>query len=193
MPVVHFKRYRMMYDLNLPVWQYQIPAGYRWQAWRTELLETHSSIKHRSFQSEVDANVFPCFSSLSSCQRLMHEITRREGFLPQATWLVYTPSYSIATTAAGKEAAGCGTIQGIKLDSALGSIQNLGVTPNHRGLGLGRALLARAVEGFKSAGLERAILEVTCDNFGAVRLYQKLGWTIEKTVFKSSEITTMDL
>lgn len=192
MPVVHFKRYRMLYDLNLPTWQFQIPAGYRWQAWQTDLLEFHASTKHRSFQSEVDANVFPCFSSLASCQRLMHEITRREGFLPQATWLIYDPTYSTATTSAGKEAAGCGTIQGIALDPTLGSIQNLGVTPNHRGLGIGSALLGRAIEGFKAAGLTRAMLEVTCDNFGAVRLYQKLGWTIERTVYKTSEITTME-
>lgn len=187
MPQVHFKRYRMSYALDSrnSAWQLPVPhlpPGYRWLAWRNGLSDAHAEVKFQSFQHEVDANVFPCFSSRSSCQRLMRDISRREGFLPQATWLILPPDQ--------EDEFGCGTIQGIATDLEAGNIQNLGVTPQHRGLGLGTALLAKALEGFAQVGLKTAVLEVTSDNFGAVRLYQRLGWEIVKVVYKTAEVST---
>ena len=54
----------------------------------------------------------------------------------------------------------------------IGAIQNLGVVPEYRGQGLGRALVRQALEGFYQAGLRRAYLEVTAENSAAVRLYR---------------------
>ena len=82
----------------------------------------------------------------------------------------------------------CGTIQGIADDRLCGSIQNLGVAPEHRGLGLGKLLLLKALEGFWRAGLGRASLEVTAQNALAVTLYQKLGFRRVKTVYKAVEV-----
>ena len=44
--------------------------------------------KYLSFHSEIDANVFPCLGEYDGCVRLMQEISRKDGFLPEATWLV---------------------------------------------------------------------------------------------------------
>ncbi len=186
MPLIHFKRYRMKYELEDPIWDFTLPIGYRWVPWHSEHCHLHASVKHRSFQNEVDANVFPCFSSLSSCRRLMNEISRRDGFLPQATWLVAKCEADDCL----EETNTCGTVQGVKADFGLGSIQNLGVTAEHRGKGIGRALLGKALEGFREAGMKEVILEVTCDNFGAVRLYQRLGWKVDQVVFKSADINS---
>lgn len=186
MPLVHFKRYRMTYSLEQPVWDYALPDGYQWLEWSNGLQELHARVKHRSFQNEVDANVFPCFSSLSSCRKLMRDITSRDGFLPGATWLILAPG----TDQVPLSERGCGTVQGIKSDFGVGSIQNLGVVLEHRGLGLGRALLGKALDGFRQAGMREAILEVTYDNFGAVRLYKRLGWQLDQVVYKSAELTS---
>ena len=72
----------------------------------------------------------------------------------------------------------------------LGAIQNLAVTPGHRGRGLGTALLLQALAGFRQAGFVRAWLEVTAQNDGAVRLYHRLGFRRRKTLYKAVPIAS---
>jgi hypothetical protein len=182
MALMHFKRYRM--EMNLLGRDFSwsvVPEGYRLLAWDNALLDAHAEVKYLSFREEIDANLFPCFTELSGCQRLMSEIVRKPGFLPQATWLaVYGGP--------GEPIEYCGTVQGLCDGSGLGAIQNLGTVPEHRGRGLGTALLMRALRGFRQAGLTRVFLEVTAENEGAVRLYQRAGFSVVKTVFKTAEV-----
>ena len=181
MALTCFKRYRMEINLLGRDWsRWEVPEGYWVMAWENSLLETHAEVKFLSFRDEIDANVFPCFTELSGCCRLMSEIVRKPGFLPQATWL--------AGCGSGESAEYCGTVQGLSDRSGLGAIQNLGITPAHRGRGVGSALLIGALRGFRQAGLSRAFLEVTADNQGAIRLYQRFGFSIVKTVFKTTEV-----
>jgi ribosomal protein S18 acetylase RimI-like enzyme len=104
----------------------------------------------------------------------MQEICFKDGFLPEATWLA-------AYTGAG-DIEYCGTIQGIRVTHKYGAIQNVGITPSHRGRGVGSALIAAALAGFQHTGLTRVYLEVTAQNDRAVRLYQR------KTLFKAVEL-----
>jgi ribosomal protein S18 acetylase RimI-like enzyme len=182
MVLTYFKRYRMEIDLIdrhglRPV----LPEGYSLVPWEPTLLETHGEVKFLSFRDTIDANVFPCFGELSGCQRLMQEISRKEGFLPQTTWLAVCRSDSAPPEP-------CGTIQGIRDRFGLGAIQNVGITPPHRGRGIGTCLLLEALAGFRRAGLARVYLEVTADNEGAIRLYRRLGFATVKTVFKAVEV-----
>ncbi|MBL8827867.1 MAG: GNAT family N-acetyltransferase, partial [Planctomycetaceae bacterium] len=78
-------------------------------------------------------------------------------------------------------------VQGIRDRTGFGAIQNLGVTPEFRGHGLGSSLLLKALEGFHRAGLQRAFLEVTAQNEGAIRLYRRLGFHKARTVYKAVE------
>lgn len=183
MSLTYFKRYRMEIDLTgrqlaSPV----LPDGYRLLGWDESLLDAHGEAKYNSFHSEIDANVFPCLGDWDGCHRLMHEIRGKQGFLPGATWLIA----HVARAADGVEY--CGTIQGIRDYAGLGAIQNLGVTPEHRGRQLGTCLLIKALEGFQKAGLRRGFLEVTAQNDGAIRLYQRLGFTKARTVYKAVEV-----
>ena len=176
--ITYFKRFKMEIDLHdacriVPA----LPDEFRWVAWEESLLDVHAEVMFRSFQNEIDALVFPSLGNRRGCSLLMQEIRHKPGFLPQATWLV--------ASAAGY----CGCIQGLWERSGLGAIQNLGVTPGHRGRGLGRALLLQAIQGFVRAGLVRAWLEVTAQNDGAVRLYHGLGFRRRKTLYKAVDIT----
>ncbi len=45
-----------------------------------------------------------------------------------------------------------GTIQGLRTNADLGSIQNIGVVPDFRGKGVGRELIRRALVGFREVG-----------------------------------------
>ena len=178
----YFKRFLMEIPLaTRDVGWPELPAGYQFLSWDPVLMDLHAEVKHRAFCDEVDAHVFSCFNDLDGCRRLMYEIARKRGFLAEATWLIaYTDPVS-------RQREYCGTIQGICQNSS-GNIQNVGIVPEHRGLGLGKCLLLQAFQGFRHAGMHRVTLEVTVDNAAAVRLYQNVGFRIVRTLFKSAEV-----
>jgi GNAT superfamily N-acetyltransferase len=173
MAITYYKRFRMEVDLGPSLPTPALPDGFEWVSWRESLIDQHAEVKFLSFRDEVDAFVFPCLGDRFGCQRLMREIRRKPGFLPQATWMVAC------------EAGYCGTVQGVVERGPIGSIQNVGVVPSLRGMGLGRALVARCLEGFRQAGLTRAFLEVTAENSSAVRLYREVGFRKAKTLYKA--------
>jgi len=164
-------------DLTLPRRLAPLRPGYRFVPWNEALVDVHARAKFRSFRDEIDALVFPCLGSFEGCRRLMREIRNKPGFLPHATWL-------IAFGRSPEDLQWCGTIQGVAAAGGSGLIQNIGVVPGHRGLGLGTCLIEQALEGFRQHGLRVASLEVTADNCRAVRLYQRLGFRRFRTVYK---------
>jgi hypothetical protein len=182
MGLTYFKRFRMEVELTgRRLEPPPLPGGYRLLAWDDSLIEAHAEAKYQSFRSEIDSNVFPCLGDWIGCHRLMQEIRGKQGFLPGATWLV---AYKLPH---GDDEY-CGTIQGIRDYTGLGAIQNLGVTPEHRGRQLGTCLLLQSLAGFQQAGLRRAFLEVTAQNGDAIRLYQRMGFSKARTVYKAVEV-----
>jgi RimJ/RimL family protein N-acetyltransferase len=177
MDSTYFKRYRMEVDLSVPRFAPALPADYRLVPWNEAVLDIHARTKFRSFRDEIDSVVFPCLGNLEGCRRLMREIRNKSGFLPNATWL-------IAHGATPESLQWCGTIQGVAERGGTGMIQNIGVVPGHRGLGLGTCLIERCLAGFRMHGLRRVSLEVTVENAAAVRLYQRLGFRRVRTVYK---------
>lgn len=183
-----FRRYRMEIRVaDAPLPPPVLPHGYGFVRWRPELLDRHSAALYESFRGELDANVFPCFGDAAACRRLTADITGQKAFVPQATWLV-----TRRTMPDDFYFADCGTIQGLAASSALGAIQNVGVTPDARGLGLGRAIVLRALHGFRAAGMRRVYLEVTADNGPAVELYRSLGFRVLRTMYKAATAAPVD-
>lgn len=158
-----------------------LPRGYRWMAWSSELLDRHAAVKFRCFETEKDGQVFPSLRSASGCQRLMDYIATNPLFVPNATWLL------VSEGGAQEHGTDCGTIQGLASVFESGAIQNVGIVPEHRGRGLGRALVQAALCGFRDSGLTHISLEVTAANAPAVKLYQSLGFQITKTLYRSVE------
>jgi ribosomal protein S18 acetylase RimI-like enzyme len=181
--LTYFKRYRMEISLKGSFFEApHLPNAYTLIRWSDDLLEAHAEAKYQSFSFEIDANVFPCLGDREGCSRLMREITRRDGFLPQATWLLALRNPD------GSFGDPCGTVQGVRDSKHYGAIQNLGIVPGHRGQGLGTALLHHSLCGFRESGLPRAYLEVTAQNSAAIRLYHRLGFRRVKTVYKAAEV-----
>jgi len=209
MGLTYFKRFRMEIDLRGRDFSNSIlPANFYFVPWDRAHLEAHAVAKYHSFREEIDSNVFPCLGDYAGCLHLMEEIAAKPSFLPEATWLVACLAHgdSGENPTSGKPEIGisfddrrdhfdhhgpvryCGTVQGVIDRSGMGAIQNLGVVPDFRGLGLGKALMARALAGFQNAGLGRAFLEVTAQNSSAVQLYKRLGFARSRTVYKVSEV-----
>lgn len=173
MAVTYFKRFRM--EVDLAVWQpeFELPEGFFWREWSESMIDLHAEIKYLSFRNEVDSQVFPILADRYGCQRLMREIRLKPGFLAMATWLI------------GCDQGYCATIQGIVDRSGFGFIQNVAVMPGFRRKGLGRALVTKSLEGFKTFGLRRAMLEVTAENPSAVMMYKSLGFQKAKTTYRA--------
>ncbi len=202
MAVTYIKRYRMEARIDrlaldiLPA----LPAGFELLPWSSALLKQHAEVKWESFRDEIDVHVFPCLGERDGCRRLMRELSERKDFIPQATWLacrlgdapVNLPATGKWNMPGRQPAAGAyhavGTVQGLLASSREGAIQNLGVHPAFRDLGLGGAMLRAAVNGFASAGCRYVHLEVTVHNSAAIRLYERVGFHRVETLFKISEV-----
>ncbi len=180
MIATHFKRFRMQINLrHRLVEPPPLPPGFQLLPWRNSLLELHSAAKWASFGHEIDAVVFSCLADATGCRQLMNDIVNRSNFAPQATWLIVQQSRPEV------HPIPCGTVQGVFDAALVGSIQNVGVVPEYRGIGLGSILLHRALIGFQHADQQFATLEVTARNTAAIRLYQRVGFEIARTVYRS--------
>ena len=179
MGVAYYRRFRMEVDLrNVQLSEPTLPEGFRFLAWDPVDLERHAEVKVQSFRDEIDSRVFPCLGNLIGCRKLMNEITRQRNFRPETTWLIAGPDGDV------------GTIQGLAHSRSLGAIQNVGVVPECRGLGLGRSLVLKNLAGFDAAGLKRVYLEVTAENLPAVSLYDSLGFRLVRTMYKAVKVET---
>ncbi len=182
MGMSYFRRYRMEIDLRQrTLAEPSLPSGYAWLAWDESLLERHAHVKYESFRYELDSRIFPCLGDMYGCRRLMTEISTQSSFLPPATWLI------VQQDREGNSVTDCATIQGLCHAIRLGAVQNVGVIPEHRGLGLGRALVLKSLQGFQRAKLPRVSLEVTADNHSAVGLYHAVGFTIVRSMYRAVE------
>jgi ribosomal protein S18 acetylase RimI-like enzyme len=189
MGVTYYKRFRMEISLaQVRLAKPVLPQGYEWEAWQPSLLERHALAKFESFRDEIDSEVFPCLGDPLSCRSLMSEIVQRVTFVPQATWLI---SCQIApATGTGGQWEDCGTIQGLVQAGQWGAVQNVGIAPEHRGRGLGRALVLKSLAGFQEAGVSRVYLDVTSRNSAAVQLYRSVGFRLARTTYKAVDRPT---
>jgi len=180
------KRFRMEIDLLKQVPAPTLPEGYHLVPWHPAHLEQHAAVKYQSFKNEIDSDLFLSLATPTGCQDLMRGIVTHSGFLPQATWLIEFRGNEFAPNRA------CGTIQGITQNGLKGAIQNLAVAPEHRGCGLGRALLLQSLAGFRAAGMTRVYLDVTAENRNAVQLYRSIGFQHKQTSYRELPMISVD-
>jgi len=156
----------------------ELPDGYEFCDWHPALLADHAAVKCESFRREQDSALFPSLKTVQGCRELMRGIMTHRAFLPRSTWLIRFMGNDIFGPSP------CATIQGLALTSATGSIQNVGVTPEHRSFGLGRALVLKSLRGFRAFGLERVYLDVTADNEAAIGLYESIGFQRQQIFYR---------
>jgi ribosomal protein S18 acetylase RimI-like enzyme len=194
---IYFKRHRMELDLRHSRPPAELPPGYYWLPWEAGVVDLHAQVKFQCFIDEMDARVFPSLSSLAGCRDLMAAIATRAGFCPGATWLVagkaldrQSPeSHGVKGVPLGLTSDVCvATVQGLLDSQRYGGIQNLGVISDYRGMGIGWAILLKALEGFAATGVRRVFLEVTAKNELAVRMYRRLGFRSFKTIYREVEV-----
>ena len=179
MPRRYFKRYRMEYDLlrqepPAP----QLPDGFAWRSWADSSVQQHAMAKFRAFAGSIDADVFPSLRTYDGCLRLMRFIDGRCDFVPHATWLI------VSTTSERFGDVPVGTIQVCSPVHQQAAVQNIGVVPEFRGCGLGRALLLRSLLSMRAEGFHRGTLDVTARNATAADFYARVGFVTKRTSYR---------
>ncbi len=79
----------------------------------------------------------------------------------------------------GKLAGFCWTKVHAAHEPPLGEVYVVAVDPGFQGLGLGRSLVLAGLDHLAAQGLRVAMLYVDADNAGALRLYERLGFTTD--------------
>jgi [ribosomal protein S18]-alanine N-acetyltransferase len=182
MTVTYFKRFCMEVKLEDYSGHYPPAAGFELVSWAPRHLADHAEVKYESFRDEIDAHIFPCLADLDGCRNLMREIVGRKDFVPAATWLICRQDHFSG------QLRPVGTIQGLRSSAREGAIQNIGVLPQFRGLGLGSSLIDAALKGFGLIGCKSVYLEVTVQNSAAIRLYERMGFRKVETLFKIADV-----
>lgn len=63
-----------------------------------------------------------------------------------------------------------------------GHIVSVAVLPQHRGKGVGQALITKAMDGMQLYNAKQCFLEVRVNNTSAINLYKKLGFHVTRTI-----------
>jgi mycothiol synthase len=100
-------------------------------------------------------------------QRLQEEIAAAPGFEPADLFFA----------ASGEEPVGTAWARRAKeAPSSVGNLHMLAVAPEHRGLGLGRALVLSVLHRLGQMGLRRVLLNTDDFRLPAIKLYLELGF-----------------
>ncbi len=70
----------------------------------------------------------------------------------------------------------------LQLNSSIGGIYGLGVLPEHRRKGFGRAILMMAIEKLKEENASEVMLQVATENANALNLYKSCGFVTTSTM-----------
>jgi ribosomal protein S18 acetylase RimI-like enzyme len=93
-------------------------------------------------------------------------------------WMTNDPSFDAGVWFLAEAREG---LAGVCLCWREGWVKDLAVAPSFRGRGIGEALLRHALDAFHERGLRTVGLKVDADNpTGAVRLYERVGMTLDR-------------
>jgi ribosomal protein S18 acetylase RimI-like enzyme len=157
---------------SLPAGEPPLPAGMRLRPLRREDLQAAAEIVYRSHAGSVDAALNLTYSTPATCRAFMETLVVRSGcgrFDPEASRLVEAPW------------GPAGVLVASRLAPTNGHVCQVSVVPEAQGRGLGAILVTIALRAFREQGLASATLSVTVANRRAHRLYELLGFRVQRS------------
>ena len=165
-------RHYMRRELRLPLAAPPpLPAGVCLRPLRRDELQTAADIVYRSHVGSVDAALNLTYSTPATCRAFVDTLVLRSGcgrFDPEASRLAEGPRGPL------------GVLIASRLSPANGHVCQVSVAPEAQARGVGAALMGAALHSFCSQGLASATLSVTVSNARAHRLYERLGFRVER-------------
>jgi ribosomal protein S18 acetylase RimI-like enzyme len=147
-------------------------ADVRLHPLRREDLQAAAEIVYRSHVGSVDAALNLTYSTPATCRAFVETLVVRSGcgrYDPEASRLAETPWGPV------------GVLVASRLARTNGHVCQVSVVPEAQGRGLGALLVTIALHAFREQGLASATLSVTVANQRAHRLYELLGFRVQRT------------
>jgi ribosomal protein S18 acetylase RimI-like enzyme len=166
-------RHYMRRDLGEPptVGEGPPPPGVCLRPIRRDELQAAAEIVYRSHAGSADAALNLTYSTPATCRAFVDTLVVRSGcgrFDPDASRIAEGPRGPI------------GVLIASRLSRATGHVCQVSVAPEAQGRGLGAALVTAALRALRQHGLASATLSVTLGNVRAYRLYELLGFRVER-------------
>lgn len=130
-----------------------------------------AEIVYLSHRGSLDAGLNLTYATPASCRGFVETLMLRGGcgeFESEASSLAEGPEGAL------------GVVLASRLSRSNGHICQVSVLPHFQARGLGTTLMVAALEGFRRRGLATASLSVTVGNGRAYRLYERLGFGLQK-------------
>jgi ribosomal protein S18 acetylase RimI-like enzyme len=166
-------RHYMHLDLGDPFLpgEVSLPPGVCLRPIRRDELQAAAEIVYRSHVGSPDAALNLTYATPATCRTFVDTLVVRAGcgrFDPEASRLAEGPWGPI------------GVLVASRLARANGHICQVSVAPEAQGRGLGVSLMTVALRAFRTQGLASATLSVTVGNERAHRLYELLGFRVQR-------------
>jgi ribosomal protein S18 acetylase RimI-like enzyme len=165
-------RHYMRRELAEPVPEpLPLPRGIALRPLQREDLTAAAEIIFKSHEHSVDAALNMTYATPATCRAFVETLVVRSGcgqFDPEASRFACGPRGPL------------GVLIASRLSRSNGHVCQVSVIPGAQGGGLGAALVSRALAAFRDQGLASATLSVTASNARAHRLYERLGFTVQR-------------
>ena len=165
-------RHYMRRELKEPVPEPgPLPHGIALRALKREDLTAAAEIIYQSHQGSVDAALNMTYATPATCRAFVETLVVRSGcgqFDAEASRYACGPRGPL------------GVLIASRLSRTNGHVCQVSVAPGAQEHGLGVALVTRALAAFRAEGLASATLSVTASNERAHRLYERLGFRVQR-------------
>jgi ribosomal protein S18 acetylase RimI-like enzyme len=172
-----FQRHpRLFMTLPLPTQRPEkprMPGEFELRRWSEQDYQGAASVITGSYRNHIDSDINDQYRTITGSLRFLNNIVRFPG-----CGQFDAPSSFVAYHKPSRTPVGLILCSQVKHD--VGHITQVCVLPEYRGRGIGEALLAANVEDLRKRSFAMLSLTVTEANHGAVDLYKRLGYSVDR-------------
>ncbi|HTQ60291.1 MAG TPA: GNAT family N-acetyltransferase [Candidatus Solibacter sp.] len=170
-----YSRQFMLQDLQkLPEAKHGVAAGMRLDRWNDRYFEPCAKLIFLAYANHLDGEINDQYRSRSGALKFLKNIILLPGcgrFVPPASFVLRQPGSDELVAA----------VLTSEVSPGVGHTTQICVLPGYQGHGIGRMLMQTSGETLRSMKFRELTLTVTSENYGAVQLYEKLGFTTIRT------------
>jgi ribosomal protein S18 acetylase RimI-like enzyme len=170
-----YYRQFMLQDLQkLPEGKAGASAGMRLDRWNDRYFEPCAKLIYLAYANHIDGEINDQYRSRSGALKFLKNIILLPGcghFVAGASFVLREPGSDELVAA----------VLTSEVSPGVGHTTQICVLPGYQGHGIGRMLMQTSAETLRSMKFKELTLTVTSENYGAVQLYEKLGFTTIRT------------